>query len=215
MSMSVIPRSTVRETTLRTLRDLIISGEFEVGQPLRQDELASRFGISRTPLREALNVLVTEGLVRQDPYRGAVVAKPSLPQLLEVYQVREALEVVAGREAATRSTVAHADEVARVLAQMSTEPAPDRWTELNAQFHRALYAIVPNTLLLDMIEMMRNRAEVYVRILARQQGPARHADDSHLGMLAALRRNDPDGMEALIREHLQATAATVAPLLDN
>jgi DNA-binding GntR family transcriptional regulator len=211
---TVLPRETVRDTTLRALRDLIMSGELQIGQPLRQDELAARFGVSRTPLREALNMLVAEGLVRQDPYRGAVVAKPSARQLLDVYQVREALEVVAGRDAATRSTTEHADEVARVLAQMSSERTPDRWAELNTRFHRALYSIVPNDLLLEMIEMMRNRAEVYIRILARQPAPTRHADDGHLGMLAALRRNDPDAMEALIREHLQATAGTVGPLLD-
>jgi DNA-binding GntR family transcriptional regulator len=208
-----LPRSTVRETTLRALRNMIISGQLEVGQPLRQDDLAAQFGISRTPLREALQTLATEGLVRIDPHRGAVVTQPSAQQLLDTYQIREALETVAGREAATRSTREHADGVARILGEMSGERIPDRWAELNASFHAAIYAIVPNNQLLALIEMLRNRAELYVRILARQDGPARHADDSHEQMLAALRRNDPDAMEALIRTHLRATVQTVAPLL--
>jgi DNA-binding GntR family transcriptional regulator len=82
-----------------------------------------------------------------------------------------------------------------------------------ARFHAAIYEIVSNAQLLELIEMLRNRAELYVRILARQDGPARQADDSHEQMLAALRRNDPDAMEALIRSHLRATTDAVAPLL--
>jgi DNA-binding GntR family transcriptional regulator len=208
-----LPRSTVRETTLRAVREMIISGQLTVGQPLRQDELAAQLGISRTPLREALQTLATEGLVRIEVHRGAVVAQPSVQQLLDTYQIREALEVVAGREAAGRSTREHADGVARILAELSSERTPDRWTELNARFHAAIYAIVPNAQLLELIEMLRNRAELYIRILAGQDGPARQADGSHEQMLAALRRNDPDAMESLIRGHLHATTDAVAPLL--
>jgi DNA-binding GntR family transcriptional regulator len=208
-----LPRSTVRETTLRAVRDMIISGQLTVGQPLRQDELAAQLGISRTPLREALQTLATEGLVRIEVHRGAVVAQPSVQQLLDTYQIREALEVVAGREAAALSTREHAAGVARILADMSSEPSPDRWTDLNARFHTAIYEIISNAQLLELIEMLRNRAELYIRILARQDGPARQADDSHEQMLAALRRNDPDAMEALIRSHLRATTDAVAPLL--
>lgn len=212
-SVAPLPRRTVRETTLAALRSMIISGQLQVGQPLRQDELAAQFGVSRTPLREALQTLATEGLVRIDPHRGAVVTQPSAQQLLDTYQVREALETVAGREAAARSTREHADEVARILADMSSERDSDRWAELNTAFHAAIYSVVPNTQLLELIEILRNRAEVYVRILARQDAPARRADDTHEQMLAALRRNDADAMESLIRAHLRATVNTVAPLL--
>ena len=208
-----LPRSTVRETTLLAMRNMIISGQLAVGQPLRQDDLAAKLGISRTPLREALQTLATEGLVRIDPHRGAVVTQPSLQALFDTYQVREAVEVVAGREAATRSTREHADGVARILADLSSARDYDRWADLNTQFHAAIYAIVPNTQLLALIEMLRNRAEVYVRILARQDVAARNADDSHEQMLAALRRNDPDTMESLVRSHLRATVDAVAPLL--
>jgi DNA-binding GntR family transcriptional regulator len=211
-----LPRTTVRETTLRTLRDMIVGGRFPVGQALRQDELAAQLGISRTPLREAFQTLATEGLVRLDPHRGAVVTKPSVQQLLDTYEVREALEVVAGHTAALLSTREHADRVARILGAMTADVTPDQWVELNGRFHAEIYSVVPNTQLLNLIEMVRNRAELYVRILARQERRVvRDADDTHEQMLAALRRNDADAMENLIRSHLRATAATVAPVLES
>jgi DNA-binding GntR family transcriptional regulator len=211
-----LPRTTVRETALRTLRDMIVGGRFPVGQALRQDELAAQLGISRTPLREAFQTLATEGLVRLDPHRGAVVTKPSVQQLLDTYEIREALEVVAGRTAALLSTREHADRVARILGAMTADVLPDQWTELNGRYHAEIYSVVPNTQLLNLIEMVRNRAELYVRILARQERRVvLDAGDSHEQMLAALRRNDADAMENLIRSHLRATIATVAPVLES
>ena len=211
-----LPRTTVRETALRTLRDMIVGGRFPVGQALRQDELAAQLGISRTPLREAFQTLATEGLVRLDPHRGAVVTKPSVQQLLDTYEIREALEVVAGRTAALLSTREHADRVARILGAMTADVLPDQWAELNGRFHAEIYSVVPNTQLLNLIEMVRNRAELYVRILARQERRVvLDAGDSHEQMLAALRRNDADAMENLIRSHLRATIATVAPVLES
>jgi DNA-binding GntR family transcriptional regulator len=211
-----LPRTTVRETALRTLRDMIVGGRFPVGQALRQDELAAQLGISRTPLREAFQTLATEGLVRLDPHRGAVVTKPSVQQLLDTYEIREALEVVAGRTAALLSTREHADRVARILGAMTADVPPDQWAELNGRFHAEIYSVVPNTQLLNLIDMVRNRAELYVRILARQERRVvLDAGDSHEQMLAALRRNDADAMENLIRSHLRATIATVAPVLES
>ncbi len=210
-----LPRTTVRETTLRALRDMIVAGQLVVGQALRQDELAAQLGISRTPLREAFQILATEGLVRLDPHRGAVVSQPSAQQLLDTYEIREALEVIAGRTAALRSTPDHADRVARVLFQMTTDITPDAWAELNNRFHAEIYSIVPNTQLLALIEIVRNRAGLYVRILAQEGRAVRDASDAHEQMLAALRRNDADAMEQLVRSHLRATADTVAPLLDS
>lgn len=208
-----LTRRTVRESTLQAVRDMILNGQLEVGQPLRQDELAAQLGISRTPLREALQSLAAEGLVSIDAHRGAVVAKPSAQQLLDTYRIREALEVLAGREAAVLSTPEHADRVAAVFGRMAASQTPDEWAEWNARFHAEIYSVVTNIQLLELVEMLRNRAGVYIRMLARQHGPTRHADDSHEQMLAALRRHDPDAMERLVREHLQATARTVQPLL--
>jgi DNA-binding GntR family transcriptional regulator len=99
---------------------------------------------------------------------------------------------------------------------MTADVPPDQWAELNGRFHAEIYSVVPNTQLLNLIDMVRNRAELYVRILARQERRVvLDAGDSHEQMLAALRRNDADAMENLIRSHLRATIATVAPVLES
>jgi DNA-binding GntR family transcriptional regulator len=210
-----LSRSNLRDAATNALRELIISGQVPVGQPLRQDEVASRLGISRTPLREALRALVAEGLVRIDANNVAVVTTPSPRQLVETYEIREALEVLAGREAAVKSTPEHAAQVAHILQQMTGATDPDAWAELNARFHSAIYAITEKTQLTDLIDMLRNRAKLYVRILARETAPQRDADDAHEEMLRALENHDPDAMEDVIRRHLRSTTAVVAPHLES
>jgi DNA-binding GntR family transcriptional regulator len=208
-----LSRSNLRGAARDALRDLIVTGQLGVGQPLRQDELAARLGISRTPLREALHALVAEGLVRMDDHRGAVVTKPSPQQLAESYEIREVLEVLAGRQAATDSTPAHVERVAALRDEMKGMTDPDRWTELNGRFHSAIYAITGKSQLIELIDMLRNRSSVYVRILAQEPAPQAEAEHAHDEMVDALAANDPDAMEAAIRRHLRSTAAVVAPRL--
>ena len=86
------------------LRRLIQSGEIAPGSRLRQNELAERFGVSTTPVREAFAELAREGIVRLDAHRGATVFQPSLDELIEIYEIRGALEPLATELAAARAT---------------------------------------------------------------------------------------------------------------
>ena len=86
------------------LRRLIQSGEIAPGSRLRQNELAERFGVSTTPVREAFAELAREGIVRLDAHRGATVFRPSLDELIEIYEIRGALEPLATELAAARAT---------------------------------------------------------------------------------------------------------------
>jgi DNA-binding GntR family transcriptional regulator len=206
-------RSSLRDSARDALREMIINGEIAGGVPLRQDELAAQLGISRTPLREALQALVGEGLVRIDPRKGAVVTKPSPQQLLETYEIREVLERMAGRAAALGSTPAHVAAVERIHVELEATDDPDRWAELNARFHAAIYEMTGRPQLVELIDMLRNRSKLYVRILASAQAPARHAADEHAEMLEALRRRDPDAMDDVISRHLRFTADFVTSVL--
>ncbi|CAN5860869.1 GntR family transcriptional regulator [soil metagenome] len=208
-----IARSTVRDAVREALRDLIISGGVTADVPLRQDELAARLNVSRTPLREALHALASEGLVTIDPRRGAMVSKPTVRQLLDLYEIREQLEVLAGRQAVAAAGTAQVDEIARLNEQMAAVTDPAEWAQLNQQFHARLYAACPNKELLTLIETLAARAKFYVRILVSSTPPAQGAVHEHGDMLAALRLGDADAMEAAIRHHLRSTVAHVAPTL--
>jgi len=209
-----IPRGTIRDATRDALRDLIISGGVEVDAPLRQDELAARLGISRTPLREALHALASEGLVTFDARRGAMVTRPSVQRLLDLYEIREQIEVLAGRKVVAGTTDAHIQAVAEMHESMGGVIDPVAWAQLNQQFHATLYAPCENRELVTLIYTMAARAKFYVRILVSAGPSAAAAHDEHAEMVAALAARDPDAMETAIREHLHRTAASVAPRLE-
>jgi DNA-binding GntR family transcriptional regulator len=208
-----IARSTVREAVRDALRDLIISGGVSADVPLRQDELAARLNVSRTPLREALHGLVAEGLITIDARGVAMVSKPTVEQLLDLYEVREQLEVLAGRKVVAIGDVGHLDEVVGINEQMSAVNDPVEWAQLNQQFHARLYASCANRELIDLIAVLAARAKFYVRILVSSKPDAQGALHGHQQMIDALRAGDADAMEAAIRDHLRSTVAHVAPAL--
>jgi DNA-binding GntR family transcriptional regulator len=212
-NIAPISRSTVRDAVRDALRDLIISGGVDTDVPLRQDELAARLNVSRTPLREALHGLASEGLVTLDPRRGAVVTKPTVKQLFDLYEIREQLEVYAGRKVAALADTSHIDEIAAINDRMADVNDPVEWAQLNQQFHAAVYAACANVELVALIGALAARAKFYVRILVSSRPPAMGAVHEHQEILDALRKGDPDAMEAAIRRHLRSTVKHVAPTL--
>ncbi|BBX62109.1 GntR family transcriptional regulator [Mycobacterium saskatchewanense] len=206
---------TVRDAVRDALRDLIIGGSLPPDVPLRQDELAARLNVSRTPLREALHALASEGLVTLDPRRGAMVSRPTPQQLLDLYQIREQLEVLAGRLAVAAARTEHVDDIAALNNRMAEVTDPVLWAALNQQFHTRLYEPCPNKELLNMIGALAERSKFYVRILVSSRPPADSALHEHHMMLAALRVRDGDAMETAIRNHLRSTVQQVSPALSS
>lgn len=205
--------TTVRDVVRDALRDLIISGGLLPDVPLRQDELATRLNVSRTPLREALHGLASEGLVTIDPRRGAMVSKPTVQQLLDLYEIREQLEVLAGRLAVAAAGTDHVDDITTLNRQMAEVTDPVAWAQLNQQFHVRLYGPCPNKELLNMISSLAERSKFYVRILVSSRPPADSALRGHQEMLNALRARDGDAMEIAVRRHLRSTVKQVSPVL--
>src|SRR3954464_9921262 len=122
-SRSIVP-ATRSEAVAAELRRLITSGELAPGTHLRQTEIAARFGMSTTPVREAFMILAREGVVRQDAHRGVVVFEPSLEELTETYEIREALEALATELAAKRLTEDDLEALDTLVEQMrSAKPA--------------------------------------------------------------------------------------------
>lgn len=210
----VIDRSTATEAATRVLRALILSGEVPAGAPLRQDDLARRLGVSRTPLREALQRLEAEGLVRLDVHKSAVVAKPSLAQVSEVFELQEVLEPIAGRAAVERRTTSHLAELRSVLDAHMSADEPLAWATGNANFHTRLYEISQKPLLVEIIGLLRNRSGLYVHMMARSSQRRQRADREHREMLNALEAGDAGQLEKLIRLHLRTTLAWLKTVID-
>ena len=212
--LMTLPRTTVRDSACDVLRRMIVGGGLPAGHPLHQVSLATQLGISRTPLREALHTLSAEGLVSFDANGTAFVVEPSAEELREIYSIREVLEILAGREAAEHISEAQIIRAETVLDGMEDVADPVEWASLNARFHRLIYEAARKPQLLELIEILRNRAKLYVTLLAADVKNASHAAEEHRAMLEALRSRDADGMERLIRMHLSATAMKVGAHLE-
>jgi DNA-binding GntR family transcriptional regulator len=191
------------------LREAIAEGSLKAGTPLRQDELAARFGFSRMPIRDALRQLEAEGLVSIHPTRGAFVANMDVVEIDEIYTVRELLEVEALRLSCPHLSAEKLDEAASVLGQIDAEPDVGKWGILNRIFHLALYSACGNARLLGLIEAQHNAADRYVRILLSNLDYRARSQSEHRRLLAACRKRDEQQALAALRKHLREGSKTL------
>lgn len=194
------------EAVVAALREAILRGVFEEAQPLRQDEIAARFGISKIPVREALRRLEVEGLVVFYPNRGAVVATLSTDEAEELCEIRIALETTALRRAVPRATADDLRRASDVLEEARTEPNPHRWSDFNWEFHAALYAPAGRPQLLALIRQMNRRVDRYMRATLTSAGHHAQSLREHKHLLQAVRRGDVAEAEALLTAHITAGA---------
>ena len=214
METTLIPR-TVSALVCERLRAEIVSGDLEPGARLRQVELATRFGVSTTPVREALALLQQEGLVRLHPQRGAVVFLPTPADLREHYAIRGALEALAAERAAEAFEAAWAPPLEALLDEMRTGPAADRYLELNQRFHAELYARSGLHKLVELIVAHRDASSAYLRIYrSDDEFPVARLDAEHTAILDACLRRDASGAARAVREHLERTVEHVAARLE-
>jgi DNA-binding GntR family transcriptional regulator len=182
------------------LRELIISGELSAAEPLRQRDLAARFGVSQTPVREALRRLESEGLVVNDPHRGATVAASRNGIVQDNSQIRAALEPLGARLAAVAITEEQIAALRRLNDEMlALEPDDnERYGELNRQFHFGIYEAAASPMLLSMMRLLWQ---------AMPDGPKvtrPHADSvtQHLQLVDALADHDPELAAEITRQHI-------------
>jgi DNA-binding GntR family transcriptional regulator len=191
------------------LRRLILAGELRPGAHLRQAEIAGRFGVSTTPVREAFRSLEREGLVTQDPHRGVVVFEPSVADLRENYDIRIALESEATRIAADRLSqeeLAHLDALVAQMHSNILERTP--YDTLNHELHMTIYAAADRPRLFGLIADLRGAASVYLR-LAGSYARTEHQRDieaEHEAIVRALHAHDGATAADAMRAHLEYTA---------
>jgi DNA-binding GntR family transcriptional regulator len=210
----LLERTTASVAATDALRSMILAGELPAGEPLRQDDLAGWLGISRTPLREAFNRLAAEGLIRMDPHRGAVVSRPNVAELTEIYEVRTILEIEAGSRAIDRITSQDVDHLERLVTTHLNISDPADFAQANAEFHDRIYTIAASQTLFQMISGLRNRSETFIRLVASSPQRIQHANVEHRSMVTALAAHDREALTTAIRQHLETTVASIVALTD-
>lgn len=203
------PGGSTAEAVTGRLRAEISSGALAPGTPLRQDELAERFGTSRIPVREALRALQAEGLVDYSANRGANVASISLDDVLELLEVRIALESHALRLAIPKMGDADIDAALRVLKDYDRAPDPADWADMNWQFHSRLYAPCECRRLLQSIEANHGHFSRFtnqqVSTLTGKERPQR----DHYGLVKLCAAGKVEPAVALLIEHIRNTQRTM------
>jgi DNA-binding GntR family transcriptional regulator len=207
---TALGRDTTAKVVAGMLREQIQKGALAPGTRLRQNEVAERFGVSTTPVREAFAQLQAEGLVRIDPHRGAVVFRPTADDLLEYYEIREALESLAVTHAIGELTPQIAKELNELIERMRGTTDARRWLRMNDEFHLKLYACANRPHLSSLIDNLRDASTPYIHMFVASRTPLDHANEEHQAILDACERGDRDAARRAIRDHLRHASGELA-----
>ncbi len=201
------------------LREAITSGALLPGTRLREAALAQHFGISTTPVREALRRLDREGLVRLSPNRGALVAEFDLREILDLFEIREVLECRAVRRAAGQPSrdVNAAEEVLAAAAKQVAERDRVEWNRLEVAFHRAVNDLSGNFELAELTERIHRTVQgMCVRCMREPlYGPEKLQlmQSQHQAILRAVRDGNPGQAEGNARIHIHYIRDSIAEAL--
>ena len=205
--------STVAEGVAERLRGEIRSGAIRPGEFLRQNVIADRLGVSSTPVREALVILEREGLARREPHRGVVVFEPTVDDLLNCYEIREALEVLAARKATERLTQEDLNWLSDLAAQMSaTSPTTglSGYLQMNQAFHERIERAAGCDRLFELIRTQRAAATAYLAFLGLSPSTAEETVDEHQTIVEALATGVPNIAGNAMSRHLRSRAEALS-----
>lgn len=200
------PRST-SDLIADRLRLDIAAGRYTDGEPLRQDELASRFGVSKIPVREALQQLKSEGLVASHRNRGSMVVGASSEEVAEVYAMRQALELLALRAALPLLTDADLLRADGALHELGAVTDPAEWPRLNWEFHAALYQPARMPTLLRTLESLHHSVARYLLIYLTEESHQKASQNEHHELLEACRSRNLTHAEQVLIRHLENASA--------
>jgi DNA-binding GntR family transcriptional regulator len=196
---------TLAEELRWQLADEIVRGALTPGTALDETELARRFRVSRTPVREALRQLAASGLIESRPHRGSVVAQPSHEHLIGMFEAMAELEALCAGLAAARITPAERHALATAheeLRAMIQSGDPQRYHEVNEAFHSTIYAGAHNSYLAEITLATRTRVQPFRRAQFRNLGRLAKSHTEHDLVVTAIMRGDREGATRAMRDHI-------------
>ncbi|MER7107587.1 GntR family transcriptional regulator [Streptomyces sp. NPDC000229] len=204
---SPIPSRT--QYVLEAIKHAILTGQLPPGKALVETELAARYGVSKTPVREALKTLAGTGLVVMSQYKGATVRTVDAAMAHEVYDVRLLLEPEALRRTITRR--ASLDAAGQALADADAAADQAERSLANREFHRALYLPCGNPLLARMLDEVRDQAALVSTVAWSAQPSWRQEAEEHRRILGLARAGDADGAARALHDHIASFVERAFP----
>jgi DNA-binding GntR family transcriptional regulator len=201
---------TAHEYVKDSLRQAILRGTLPGGSRLVQADVARDLKVSTTPVREAMRDLATEGLIRLDPHRGAIVHRLSFDEIQDVHNIVRLLEPEAMRQAVRAITEETLADARALTTEMEGETDPGRWVDLNREFHSVVFRDCRSRHLVEILRKLRDTAAMYTA-LALSNRPAQigEANVQHSELMDALDRRDAALAVKLARAHVDITIRTL------
>lgn len=210
----------IQARVIEAMRQRIISGELEPGTNLSEIALADAFGVSRTPVREALKQLQTEGLVEIRPRVGTFVTAPSRREINELFEMKGLLEGAAARLLAQRGSVPELALLQENLEQANRAVAradKERYAELVQEFHDLIIQGADNAKLEGHYRILMNQL-AYQRLVQTslaQPGRPLQSDSEHHHVVELIEAKDGDAAERVMRDHVRASHRALMTGLDD
>ena len=175
---------------LETIEERIVTGEYPGGTRLDEVELAEAFGVSRTPIREALIQLSAMNMLEKRPRKGWVVTEVSPARLCEMFEVMAELEAMCGRLAARRASLFQQQRIKAAHAACSSSKDPDTYFRLNEEFHFAIYEASQNAFLIEEVRAVARRVRPYRRLQLRVRERLKTSFQEHDDIVKAILAGD-------------------------
>lgn len=206
------------DTIADALEEMVFAGQFSDGDRLDEIRLAKQFGVSRTPVREALQRLVASGLAEQFPRRGVFVRQPGPVELMEMFEVMAELEAVSGRLAAMRISDAALAELgdANQKCQLAVDRRDsDAYYLENERFHKIIYQQSGNSFLASEAGILHRRLKPFRRQQLKLRGRMAQSMAEHRAIVEAFENGDPEAAANALREHVAIQGEKFYSLMAN
>jgi DNA-binding GntR family transcriptional regulator len=212
-SMDISATASASSIVFDALREAIIEGRLEEGEPLRQDEIARLFNTSRIPVREAISRLEEQGLVKTQRYKGAVVADLSPEKVEEIFNLRALIEPEIIKNAVPRMSAELLDQAREKCAAFSNSSNPMDWGRLNREFHETLYSASNLGYFLEVAGNAIDRVERQTRAQLVMSNGMERAGREHFAILEACEKGEAEKAADLVRAHIQGAKQSLLQFL--
>lgn len=213
MTLNHIENRSLRDRVLDALREAIITGELKPGQQLVETELATSLGVSRAPLREALQILSAEGLAETIPYHGTMVRRLTKADIEELYSLRSVLETFAIRRILDQHDPQQAVLLRECFERMlAAAEAGDlkHVNQIDREFHDTLIELSEHSLLLTSWSVVSMRVRQVMALLNRRNSNLKQIAYNHVPIIEAIEANDVETAVQLVAKHVAASGELIA-----
>jgi DNA-binding GntR family transcriptional regulator len=194
------------------LEEAVIKGEIASGSRLDETSIAAQFGLSRTPVREALHILCGRGLAKRVPYKGVIVTQISTERIGEMFEAMAEFEATCGRLASHRMTMSERAELENLHMEMNAlaeEGDHAAYNETNARFHSLLFQGSRNSDLIAASQSLRQKLAPFRKYQLKDKGRLKRSCSEHQQIVDAILNQDPKAAENALRRHLVSAAQEV------